>query len=103
MTRRELNVAIFEGTADQVLWQPRIETWTNHHRAHGTLPARFRGMENRQIYDALRCSIRYGPYNPIEHIADSEASSTPARPGAATESQPRARRWASCAPCTSRW
>lgn len=72
MTRRELNVAIFEGTADQVLWQPRIETWTNHHRAHGTLPARFRGMENRQIYDALRCSIRYGPYNPIEHIADSE-------------------------------
>jgi len=56
MTRRELNIAIFEGTAKGVLWQPRLETWIRHH----TIPERFRGMNNLEIYDALGCSIRYG-------------------------------------------
>ncbi|MBM4048888.1 MAG: hypothetical protein FJ279_27620 [Planctomycetes bacterium] len=60
MTRKELNLAIFEGKANRVLWQPRLETWINHHASHGTLPPRFRDMNNLQIYDALRCSIRYG-------------------------------------------
>ena len=59
MTRRELNLAIFEGTAERVLWQPRLETWIRHHTQRGTLPARFRGMSAFEIYDALRCSIRY--------------------------------------------
>ena len=60
MTRRELNLAIFEGTAEGVLWQPRLETWIGHHVAAGTLPPRLRGMSSLEIYDALRCSIRYG-------------------------------------------
>jgi len=59
MTRTELNLAIFEGTADAVLWQPRLETWIAHHAAKGTLPERFAGMDNLGIYDALACSIRY--------------------------------------------
>ena len=59
VTRKELNLAIFEGTADKVLWQPRLETWIGHHTQYGTFPARYRSMDNLQIYDALRCSIRY--------------------------------------------
>jgi hypothetical protein len=59
MTRRELNLAIFEGTADKVLWQPRLETWIEHHMKEDTMPERFRGMTNLEIYDELRCSNRY--------------------------------------------
>jgi hypothetical protein len=59
VTRRELNLAIFERTANAVLWQPRLETWIDHHVQHGTLPARLQGLDNLGIYDALRCSIRY--------------------------------------------
>lgn len=60
MTRKELNLAIFEGTAKGVLWQPRLETWIFHHLEYGTMPERFRDMEPMEIYDALGCSIRYG-------------------------------------------
>jgi len=66
MTRKELNLAIFEGTADKVLWQPRLETWIGHHTDRGTLPERFRGMNNLEIYDTLRCSIRYAASAGIE-------------------------------------
>ena len=66
MTRRELNLAIYERRADRVLWQPRLETWIGHHAAKGTLPARFRGLDALGIYDALRCSIRYGATAGIE-------------------------------------
>jgi len=59
LTRKELNLAIFEGTAEAVLWQPRLETWIAHHQAQGTLPERFRGLDYWGIYDALRCSVRY--------------------------------------------
>jgi hypothetical protein len=59
MTRKELNLAIFEGKADTVLWQPRLETWLSHHRREGTFPDRFRGMSDLEIYDVLRCSVRY--------------------------------------------
>ena len=59
MTRKELNLAIFEGTADAVLWQPRLETWIWHHDHDKTMPPRFAGMSNLDIYDELRCSIRY--------------------------------------------
>jgi len=77
MTRRELNIAIFEGSANAVLWQPRLETWIHHHRAEGTLPERFRGMDDLQIYDALRCSVRYAASAGIESYeepADVERS-----------------------------
>jgi len=62
MTRRELNLAIFEGTAEGVLWQPRLEEWLRHHMERGTLPERFRDMGRFDIYDALGCSVRYGMY-----------------------------------------
>lgn len=72
MTRKELNLAIFEGTAESVLWQPRLETWINHHMNYGTLPERFRGMTNLEIYDALGCSIRYAASAGIESYEDSD-------------------------------
>ncbi|MCK4417842.1 MAG: hypothetical protein KAV99_06710 [Candidatus Latescibacteria bacterium] len=68
MTRRELNIAIFEGTAEGVLWQPRLETWIGHHMERGTLPERFRGISNLEIYDALGCSIRYAASAGIERF-----------------------------------
>lgn len=68
MTRRELNLAIFEGTADKVLWQPRLETWIGHHMERGTLPERFQGMSNLEIYDILHCSIRYAASAGIERF-----------------------------------
>jgi hypothetical protein len=66
VTRRELNLAIFEGTADAVLWQPRLETWISHHRAEGTFPERFRDLDYFGIYDELRCSVRYAASAGIE-------------------------------------
>jgi hypothetical protein len=66
MTRRELNLAIFEGTAEAVLWQPRLETWIYHHQHRGTLPARYRDLDYFGIYDALRCSVRYAASVGIE-------------------------------------
>ncbi len=68
MTRKELNMSIFEGTAEGVLWQPRLETWISHHMEQGTLPNRFRDMSNLEIYDALGCSIRY-----LASVCDSSA------------------------------
>lgn len=59
MTRKELNLAIFEGTADKVLWQPRLETWIHNHRQNGTLPERYRDKDYFGIYDALGASVRY--------------------------------------------
>jgi len=59
MTRKELNLAIFEGTADRVLWQPRLETWYWHHKRAGTLPDRFKHLEYLEFYDELGCSVRY--------------------------------------------
>lgn len=66
MTRKELNLAIFQGTANTVLWQPRLETWLDHHMKEGTLPERFRGMDSLGIYDALRCSVRYAASSGLE-------------------------------------
>lgn len=72
MTRKELNLAIFEGKAQQVLWQPRLETWIGHHMQYGTMPERFRGMNNLEIYDTLRCSIRYAASAGIERFETRE-------------------------------
>jgi len=66
VTRKELNLAIFEGAADKVLWQPRLETWIGHHVSRGTMPERFRGMSSLEIYDALGCSVRYAASAGIE-------------------------------------
>ncbi len=72
MTRKELNLAIFEGTADRVLWQPRLETWIGHHMQRGTLPKRFQGMTALEIYDELGCSVRYEASRGIERIEPRE-------------------------------
>jgi hypothetical protein len=72
MTRKELNLAIFEGTAEGVLWQPRLETWIGHHMSRGTLPKRFQGMGTLEIYDALRCSVRYAASAGIEGFETRE-------------------------------
>jgi hypothetical protein len=70
LTRRELNLAIFEGTANKVLWQPRLETWIDHHMAEGTMPEPYRGLDYFGIYDALRCSPRYAASAGIERYED---------------------------------
>lgn len=59
MTRKELNLAIFQGTADRPLWQPRLEEWIHYNRVRNTMPARFRDRDDLEIYDDLRCSVRY--------------------------------------------
>lgn len=59
MTRRELNLAIFEGTADRPLWQPRLEEWISYTRRRGTIPEQWRDCDPLQVYDDLRCSVRY--------------------------------------------
>ncbi len=70
MTRKELNLAIFEGTANAVLWQPRLETWIYHHQAQGTLPDRYKDLDYFGIYDALHCSVRYAACAGIEGYAE---------------------------------
>jgi hypothetical protein len=60
MTRRKLNIEIFEGKADKVLWQPRLETWIYYNRLNNSLPDRFKDLSDFQIYDELGCSVRYG-------------------------------------------
>ena len=72
MTRRELNLAIFEGTADRVLWQPRLEMWVNHHMKHDILPDRFKNKDSIGIYDELRCSIRYAASRGAERYYDPD-------------------------------
>ncbi|HIJ64363.1 MAG TPA: hypothetical protein HPP77_00320 [Candidatus Hydrogenedentes bacterium] len=72
MTRAELNLAIFEGTADQVLWQPRLDWWIIYHTAHDSLPERFRGLGSMGIFDELRCSARYGPSGHMPGLEQTE-------------------------------
>ena len=68
MTRKELNLAIFEGKAKSVLWQPFLETWIGHHLDYGTMPKRFRDLDPLEIYDALGCSVRYAASAGIERF-----------------------------------
>ncbi|MCX7916640.1 MAG: hypothetical protein N2589_00710 [bacterium] len=60
MTRRELNIKIFEGYTDKVLWQPRLETWIYYNRKNNSLPNSFKELSDFEIYDELGCSVRYG-------------------------------------------
>ncbi len=72
MTRKELNLAIFQGTTDKVLWQPRLEMWIDHRRATDTMPDRFAGLDNFGIYDELRCSPRYNVASGLSGYHDEE-------------------------------
>ena len=62
MTRKELNLAIFEGRADRPLWQPRLEEWIRYKRERNIMPTRFREMDELEIYDSLGCSPRYAAH-----------------------------------------
>ncbi len=72
MTRKELNLAIFEGTTDKVLWQPRLEMWIDHRRNTDTMPDRFKGLDHFGIYDELRCSPRYNVSSGLSGFRDEE-------------------------------
>jgi len=87
MTRRELNLAIFEGKATRVLWQPRLNTWISHRMEQGTMPERFRGMGVLDIYDELRCSVRYAACAGIERwrARDDMVTITEQHPGRTVE------------------
>ena len=84
MTRRELNLAIFERRAEGVLWQPRLETWIHDRITHDTLPDRFRGLDAIGIYDELRCSKRYGATG-LEHYREPGLVATEEQQRSATE------------------
>lgn len=66
MTFRERHQAIFRREpVDRILWQPRLETWLHVNRQQGTLPERYRDLDDLQTYDDLRCSPRgYSHFNP---------------------------------------
>lgn len=70
MTRKQLNLAIFEGEAKNILWQPRLETWILFHRAKNTLPQKFSNLTNLEIYDKLGCSVRYAASAGIAYYYD---------------------------------
>ena len=72
MTRRELNLAIFKGTTDKVLWQPRLNAWLYQHQDHDTMPERFRGLSELEIYDKLGCSVRYAASAGLEHYYEPD-------------------------------
>ncbi len=72
MTRKELNLAIFERTTDKVLWQPRLEEWIHKHVINNNMPERFAGMSHFDIYDELRCSCRYGAHSGLDFWAEPD-------------------------------
>jgi len=72
MTRKELNLAIFQGATDKVLWQPRLEMWIHENREAGKLPDRFKDLDDFGIYDALRCSPRYNVSSGLESYREEE-------------------------------
>ncbi len=63
MTKRELNLRVFEGKeVPQILWQPRMEPWYAWHEQFGQLPDEFRHMSLLEVYDELDLSMRYVHY-----------------------------------------
>jgi len=60
MTKREMNLAVFEGKSlPQVFFQPRIEPWYELHAKQGTLPPDLQGLSLLEAYDYLDISMRY--------------------------------------------
>ncbi len=63
MTRREVNLKIFEKKAEnQVLFQPRIEWWYQYNKLRGTLPSKYQKKGLIELFDNLNVSIRYFSY-----------------------------------------
>jgi hypothetical protein len=54
MTYREAMLATIVGQpTEQIPWAPRLDLWTIAHRARGTLPARFQGLNMADLARAL--------------------------------------------------
>ena len=63
MTKREMNLRVFEGKeTPEVFFQPRIEWWYWYNKDRGTLPERYREMSLLDLFDDLDVSIRYIDY-----------------------------------------
>lgn len=60
MTKKELNLKVFEGKSiPDVLFQPRLEPWFVWHRQFGMLPEKYGEMSLPEFYDELDLSMRY--------------------------------------------
>ena len=60
MTRREINLRIFEKEkVPGVLFQPSIEWWYQYNKTRGTLPSKYGPMDLLELFDDLDVSIRY--------------------------------------------
>lgn len=54
MTHKQRMLAAIDGEpTDRIPWAPRMDLWAIAHRARGTTPARFAGMNTAQIADEL--------------------------------------------------
>lgn len=63
MTRREMNLRIFEKRkVPGVLFQPRMEWWYQYNKTRETFPARYQKMDLLELFDDLDVSIRYFSY-----------------------------------------
>lgn len=63
MTKREMNIRIFEGREiPQVFFQPRIEPWYYWHKQFWKLPEKYKNMSLLELYDKLNLSMRYVHY-----------------------------------------
>ncbi len=73
MTKKEINLAIFEHKTDKVLWQPRLEEWYFKNKQQGTLPGKYRDAEHLELYDMLDCSVRYAASVGMQYGYDPDA------------------------------
>ncbi|MGB9607892.1 MAG: hypothetical protein ACPL7E_05070, partial [bacterium] len=63
MTKREMNLRIFEGKkVPHPFFQPRLEPWFAWHKQFGKLPERYRDKTLLELYDELDISMRYVHY-----------------------------------------
>ena len=63
MTKKEINLRIFEGKEiSGVFFQPRIEWWYRYNKAQRTLPEKYQNMSLLELFDDLGVSIRYFSY-----------------------------------------
>ncbi|MCF7890571.1 hypothetical protein K9M78_05060 [Candidatus Bipolaricaulota bacterium] len=63
MNFREKLIQLWEGSGEEVVWQPRLEYWYQANRNRGTLPDKYEDKSLVEIYDDLGASVRYyGPY-----------------------------------------
>lgn len=60
MTHRERVLRTFRGEpVDRICWQPRLEHWHHYRRKTGTLPQIYAAADLFDVYDDLRCGVRY--------------------------------------------